>query len=58
MTRESTASILLIPRDDRILWANRTAIDQSPLAMDETVGSRYAKCQLELSDPYIICSVE
>jgi len=39
VTQGITESILLISRDCRILWANKTAIAQAGLTMDEMVGN-------------------
>jgi PAS domain S-box-containing protein len=39
VTQGITESILLISKDYKILWANRTAIDQAGLTMDEIVGN-------------------
>lgn len=39
VTQGITESILLISKDYKILWANRTAIDQTGLTMDQIIGS-------------------
>jgi PAS domain S-box-containing protein len=38
VTQGITESILLISRDNKILWANRTAIEQTGFPMDEIIG--------------------
>lgn len=41
VTQGITESILLISKDYKILWANRTAIDQTGLTMDQIVGNSF-----------------
>lgn len=42
VTQGITESILLISMDYKILWANKTAIDQAGLPMDQIVGNSFS----------------
>lgn len=51
VTQGITESILLISRDYKILWANRTAIAQSGLTLDEIVGQNCYTATLQQQSP-------
>ena len=56
VTQGITESLLLLSRDYKILWANRTAIAQAGLPMDEVIGNycytvtQHRQCRCEAPD--------